>query len=253
MLPSMSMRIAQYAPHAAMAWHRHDEPSLSVVLAGEFAEKIGGRERHYASGCVSLGPAGMAHSQRFGAQGARQIIVRPQEAWLAYLADCKVDLESSPYARASKFHALGRKLLGEIDCGDDFSPLAREGILLEIVAAFGRADALAGTAAKAPAWLCRARDFMQQNAFATVTLRQIADAAGRHEIHLAREFRRYFGISVGSYLRKVRAERAAHLLRHSTSAITDIALGCGFASHAHLCRVFKAQFGLTPTQYRAKH
>ena len=68
-----------------------------------------------------------------------------------------------------------------------------------------------------------------------------------------REFRRYFGMSVGSYLRHVRTERAAHLLRHSKSDITEIALGCGFASHAHLCRVFKVHFGLTPTEYRAKH
>lgn len=253
MLPSTSLRISKYAPHAAMASHRHDEPSLSVVLAGDFAENIAGRERHYASGCVSLGPAGMTHSQQFGARGARQIIVKPQTAWLAYLADCKLDLEASPYARAATFAALGQRLLNEMSCGDDFSPLAREGILLEIVAAFGRADALASPAAKAPAWLCAARDFMHQSAFTTVTLRQIAEAAGRHEIHLAREFRRYFGTSIGTYLRRLRTEHAAHLLRHSTYDITEIALECGFASHAHLCRVFKAQFGLTPTQYRAKH
>lgn len=253
MVPSTSLRISKYAPRAAMASHRHDEPSLSVVLAGDFAENIAGRERHYVSGCVSLGPAGMTHSQQFGARGARQIIVKPQAAWLAYLSDCKLDLDASPYARAPIFAVLGQRLLDEMSCGDDFSPLAREGILLEIVAGLGRADTLAGTTAKVPAWLCAARDFMHQNAFATVTLRQIAEAAGRHEIHLAREFRRYFGMPVGSYLRKVRTERAAHLLRHSTSDITEIALECGFASHAHLCRVFKAQFGLTPTQYRAQH
>lgn len=253
MLPSNSLRISNYAPRAAMASHRHDEPSLSVVLAGDFAEKIAGRERHYASGCVSLGPAGLTHSQQFGVRGARQIIVRPQAAWLAYLSDCKLDLEASPYARASVFVVLGRRLLDEMNCGDDFSPLAREGILLEIVAAFGRADSLAVTAAKAPPWLCAARDFMHQHAFATVTLRQIAEAAGRHEIHLAREFRRYFGMPAGAYLRQVRTERAAHLLRHSSADITGIALRCGFASHAHLCRVFKAQFGLTPAQYRAQH
>ena len=253
MLPATSLRISKYAPHATMASHRHDEPSLSVVLAGDFAENVAGGERHYASGCVSLGLAGMIHSQQFGAHGARQIIVKPQAAWLAYLADCKLDLDASPFAHASVFAVLGQRLLREMSCGDDFSPLAREGILLEIVAGFGRADALAGTTGKAPPWLVAARDFMHQKAFATMTLRQIAEAAGRHEIHLAREFRRYFGMSVGSYLRQVRTERAAHLLRHSSSDITEIALRCGFASHAHLCRVFKAHFGLTPTQYRTKH
>jgi len=76
-------------------------------------------------------------------------------------------------------------------------------------------------------------------------------AAGRHEIHLAREFKRYFGVSVGSYLRQARIERAADLLRNTSSNITDIALRCGFANHAHLCRVFKAYFAMSPSQYRA--
>src|SRR5262249_33657336 len=155
---------------------------------------------------------------------------------------CKLDLDASPYARSADFYALGRKLLDELNSRDNFSVIACEGIVLEIVAAFGRA----GTAeriANPPAWLCAARDFLHDNAFASPTMRQIAKAAGRHEIHLAREFRRYFGVSAGAYLRRVRTERAAHLLRHTSSAITDIALRCGFASHAHLCRVFKAHFG----------
>jgi len=247
-----NLRVASYAPHGAMAAHSHDEASLGVILAGDFVERVANSERRYGGGYVTFTPAGVTHSQHFGAQGARQIIVRPEASWLAYLSDSRINLADSPYVRAPLFLRLGQKLLDELNHDDDFSPVATEGVMLEIVAAFGRASRTA-TGTSPPAWLARARDFLHAHAGNSLSMKEIAHAAGRHEIHLAREFRRHFGMSVGAYLRKVRAERAAHLLRHTRSAITDVALDCGFASHSHLCRVFKAHFGISPSRYRAQN
>jgi AraC family transcriptional regulator len=79
---------------------------------------------------------------------------------------------------------------------------------------------------------------------------QIARAAGRHEIHVAREFRRFFGCSAGTYMRRLRTEEAERMLLKRSVSISEIALTCGFASHSHLCREFKAHFGVTPSEYR---
>jgi len=252
MIASQNLRIVDYAPHAAMAPHSHDAATFGIILNGDFVERVGSSERRYSNGFVTFGPAGVTHSQAFGANGARQIIVTPEESWLSYLADCGVGLSASPFVRAPVFRQLGQRLHEELRRDDDFAGVACEGIVLEIVAAFGRAGT-APSASRPPAWLDAARDFMHAHTGAPLSMKRIARAAGRHEIHLAREFRRHFGLSVGSYLRKVRTERAAHLLRHTRSGITDIALACGFASHAHLCRVFKAHFGVTPSQFRARH
>jgi AraC-like DNA-binding protein len=35
-------------------------------------------------------------------------------------------------------------------------------------------------------------------------------------------------------------------------SISEIAHSCGFASHSHLCREFKAHFGVTPSQFRLR-
>jgi AraC family transcriptional regulator len=79
---------------------------------------------------------------------------------------------------------------------------------------------------------------------------QLAHVAGRHEIHIAREFRRFFGVSVGEFARRLRIDQAARLLVRSNASISDIALESGFSSHSHLCREFKARFGVTPSVYR---
>jgi AraC family transcriptional regulator len=250
MLAPENLRVADYAPHDAMATHSHDRASFGVVVGGDFTERVGGSERHYACGCVTFAPAGVIHSQRFGANGARQIIVTAEAAWLSYLAERRLPLSDSPFVRAPLFHRLGYRLLNELRHEDEFVAVAREAIVLEIVAAFGRFP-VAHPRGSPPAWLVAARDYLDANACAAPAMKQIARAAGRHEIHLAREFRRYFGMSVGSYLRQARTERAARLLRHTRSDITGIALRCGFASHAHLCRVFKAHFGVSPSQFRA--
>jgi AraC family transcriptional regulator len=250
MFTETPLRVVRYQPSAAMAPHDHETASLNIVVNGDFLERIGNSERNYAKGYVAFCPAGMRHSQQFGRSGARQIIFAPQASWIDYLADCKLKLDDAPYAGSHIIRHLGDRLLDESRNDDAFSLAAREGILLEIVAAFGRNSSTSKPSSNPPAWLCAAREFMHAHALAPLSMKRIAKAAGRHEIHLAREFRRYFGASVGAYLRRLRIEHAARLLLEPQTSISEIALICGFASHSHLCREFRAHYGVTPSQYR---
>jgi AraC family transcriptional regulator len=229
--------------------HAHEEDCLSILVRGAFVECIGGRERNYVRGQIAYLPAGVVHSQVFGAAGARQIIFRPQPHWLEHLVACNTPLVESPHTNSPVFSQLGDRLLGEMQADDDFSAIACEGILLEIVAAFGR-DSTTSANGRPPAWLCAARDYLHQSALAPLRMQDIARVAGRHEVHVAREFRRFFGVSVGTYLRRLRTERVARLLLRPHLSISEIALECGFSSHSHLCREFKAHYGVTPSQYR---
>jgi AraC family transcriptional regulator len=235
-----------------MAQHQHDEPSMNIVVTGEFLERIGKDERTYRRGTAAFCPAARPHSQQFGATGLQQIIFKPADSWLDYLADCKVNLDGAPHASSPAFRDLGDKLLRELHQADGFSAVACEGIMLEIIAAFGRKRTAAPADANPPAWLRAAREFMHENAFVPLSMGQIAREAGRHEIHLAREFRRFFGMPVGAYLRRLRVEQAGRLLSKPQLAISEIALSCGFASHSHLCREFKAHFGVAPSEYRSR-
>ena len=141
-------------------------------------------------------------------------------------------------------------MLEELRQNDRFSTIAREGLLLEMVVALGRNGAPARAGAQPPSWLRAARDFLRDSMAGGPSMKELGQAVGRHEIHVAREFRRFYGESVGSYVRRLRAEHAAHLLSQPGPSIAAIALDCGFSSHSHLCREFKARFGVTPSQYR---
>jgi AraC family transcriptional regulator len=243
--------VRDYEARAVMPPHAHAEPLISIVVRGGFREKLEHSERAYSPGYTAFFPAGRTHAQDFGASGARQIIFRPQQDWLAWLSDCGMELEAAPYTKGPEFRLLGDRLVTEMENGDTLSEMAREGILLEIVAAFGRGDSRGRQTTPAPSWLRRAREFLHDNACRPITLGEVARAAGRHETHLAREFRRCFGTSVVGYLRRLRIERAAQMLADDEPEISAIAFDCGFSSHSHLSREFRLFYGTTPSAWRS--
>jgi AraC family transcriptional regulator len=250
MLAQSRPTVRTYQPGAVMAPHDHDEPSFSLVVHGGFLEHLGRRTRDYTRGHVAFFPAGVPHAQSFGPLGARQITIRPESAWIDYLVDCKVPIEDAPHANSAIFRRLGDRLLQELAQEDDFTPVACHGLMLEAVAALGRANRPLVAPGRPPAWLRVARDYVHENALRPVTLKEVALAVGRHEIHLAREFGRYYGVTIGACLRRLRAQHAARLLESTGAGLTQVALESGFSSHAHLCREFKAQLGMTPSKYR---
>ena len=83
-------------------------------------------------------------------------------------------------------------------------------------------------------------------------LHALAADAGVHPAHLTRAFRRRFGRSIGSYLRLVRLEWAAHRLATSEDLLADVAGVAGFADQSHFTRLFRQHFGCTPARYRAR-
>jgi AraC family transcriptional regulator len=101
-----------------------------------------------------------------------------------------------------------------------------------------------------PQWLERVRNILEQRFAEPYKLSEIAAEAGVHPVHLAREFRKYYGTSVGEYLRRVRIEYACRELMGSNAAVTNIAFAAGFADQSHFSRTFKRLCGTTPGRYR---
>jgi AraC family transcriptional regulator len=244
------IHVRDYEAGALMGPHTHDEPSLNLVVGGNFRERIGLQEREYRRGHVAFCPAGVPHSQTFGRDGARQLILRPKADWLDYLTDCHVRLSESPYLNSAHFAQIGDRLCHELRSIDPWTCFACDGLLLELLAAFGRGRGRDVSGSRAPAWLIAAQEFLQENVHRPVQLESLARIVGRHPVHICREFRRHFGISVGGYVRRLRIAEAIRLIQSNELELSEIAFESGFSSHAHLCREFKRQLGMTPSEYR---
>jgi AraC-like DNA-binding protein len=80
----------------------------------------------------------------------------------------------------------------------------------------------------------------------------LAKLAGVSASQFERTFRRAFGTTPHRHLLRLRIEAACRRLRESDESIATIALGCGFADHAHFTRTFRRAMGMAPTEYRKK-
>lgn len=120
-----------------------------------------------------------------------------------------------------------------------------------------RAD---GTPARVPAsgaslprWrLRRALDFIEANLANPIGLAEVAASTGLTRMHFAAQFRSTTGYSPHAYLLRRRLEHAQMLLRSSECGVLDVALSCGFSSHAHFTAVFKRMIGEPPNAWRMR-
>jgi len=80
----------------------------------------------------------------------------------------------------------------------------------------------------------------------------LAARLGVSDDRLERSFSAELGISPNGYYRRLRLKRAADLLAHSTLAVRDVAIACGFASMSSFARAFREEHGHAPTEARRR-
>ncbi|WP_187274267.1 AraC family transcriptional regulator [Paenibacillus sp. N3.4] len=68
--------------------------------------------------------------------------------------------------------------------------------------------------------------------------------------YLCQVFKKYSGITIGSYLHQLQIQRAKHLLASSQTMIRDIAEQVGFQDPYYFSRIFKKLEGISPQQFR---
>lgn len=65
-------------------------------------------------------------------------------------------------------------------------------------------------------------------------------------------YKLFFERSITEDIKRGRIERAKYLLSSSNMTVTSVSRACGYESDVHFMRVFKAETGLTATEYRSK-
>ena len=86
-----------------------------------------------------------------------------------------------------------------------------------------------------------------------VSLEALAEIAHFSPFHFHRVFRGMVGEGVMEHVRRLRLERAAFQLLHSSDAVTSIAFGAGYETLDAFIRAFRTMFGVPPTVFRKRH
>ena len=236
-----------YEPHQSVPWHAHQWPYFTFVLRGGYTEDCQGKTWEIAEGDVVLHEAGEAHANRMHDADTYLLNLEFTQCWLDRLDACGARLDSRFTASGGNFLQLGDRLHRELWSDDRISALCIEGLALQLIAEVAQCKIRPGGRGR---WLQKAIDYLRANFKESPTLQEVAKAAGVHPVHLAHEFRRKQGLTVGGYIRKLRVDLACQELVRSNQPIVDIAVKAGFSDHSHMTRVFRRETGLTPTEFR---
>ena len=85
------------------------------------------------------------------------------------------------------------------------------------------------------------------------TVDTMADDVGISRAQLHRKMKEMTGIATGKFLRNLRMEQAARLLREGKINVAQIADRVGYADQAHFSTAFKSHFGQSPSEYAETH
>lgn len=99
----------------------------------------------------------------------------------------------------------------------------------------------------------KAMDYMNTNLSYPLDSAKVAEAAGMDRRLLVRTFSRETGMTVKQYLAKKRCEIAAGLLRTTQVSVQDIAAYVGYTDNNYFTKIFKANQGCVPQDYRKLH
>ena len=108
---------------------------------------------------------------------------------------------------------------------------------------------------KIPSWAKELKEIIQDqiDTNLSLSLKEISQSLHVHPTYLSREFSKYFDdLSFGDYIRKLRIEKAIHLLNESEHSLAEIAYLTGFSDQSHFNRIFKKTTGKNPSAFRKK-
>ena len=99
----------------------------------------------------------------------------------------------------------------------------------------------------------RVLNYMEEHMNEDLMTEQLAEMAGLSPFYFQRLFKRLVGKSVQEYVKLRRLAHSVEWLNIPEKRIIDIALECGYSSHANYTRAFKEVFAITPEEYRKQY
>ena len=94
--------------------------------------------------------------------------------------------------------------------------------------------------------------YIRENCSEEISNTEIGAIFGYHPFYVSRMLKEKKGITLRQYIISYRFKAAKRMLELTDKSIGEIAEETGFTDASYFAKSFKATFGITPKEYRAK-
>lgn len=236
-----------YSAGVSMTDHSHDEARFVLQLQGMTRHEVRRKTLLVTPSTLLFIPAGEPHADCF-LEHSEAFILGLKDQWLSryHQVASLLHTPSSFHNDAAVYLAL--RMSREAAAPDNLTALTLEGLTLELLASIARTSAVSAETS-IPRWLRQIRDLLNAQFTEELTMETLASTADVHPSHLMRAFRQHYRVSIGEYVRRLRIDYACRLLASSDLLPSQVAYAVGFHQQSHFCRAFKAQTGMTPSEF----
>ena len=103
------------------------------------------------------------------------------------------------------------------------------------------------------AFMQKAMRFIEEHiGDSNINIGDMADATATSRSGLNRKMKSLLGVTPLDFIREARIRKACQLLKEGLS-VNDVAYGCGFSDPKYFGKCFKADMGMTPTEYKVEN
>ena len=96
-------------------------------------------------------------------------------------------------------------------------------------------------------------EYIQKNFSSKITLSILSQKFGCCNSTLAKCFKKEYGVSIMSYICKLRLKKSEELLCKTRKSLKEISFECGFYDQNYFSKTFAKAYGCSPSEYRIMH
>lgn len=231
--------------HSKVDWHYHENPYFTYLLQGKLFESNKKESYYLESGNLLFHNWQDSHYNIKPPEFTRGFHIELNKNWFSNFDIQVTDFEGSISLKNPLIKNSMNKVFVESKINDDYSNLSIDILLVEI---FSHLKDTREIKSKNPLWVKKLQELLFDEDI-DYTLKDLSSILGLHPVHLSREFSKYFGTSLGNYIRLIKVNQAFNLIVSNKYSMTEICYKCGFYDQSHFIKNFKRIYLTTPTKF----
>ncbi|KAF2336329.1 helix-turn-helix domain-containing protein [Flavobacterium daemonense] len=235
----------EYQNKVYEGWHSHNNAHITLFLKGGTTEKRKNFSETVGPGSLLFYHSDELHLNQNTLLPSRNINIEIEENLLKELFISEAQIEKS-IQNSVHAKSLILKIFKESQAADHFT---NDNVKM-LFAQLSNTNEHLERFEKSPFWVKSLKELLNDCWNENPNLNELAQILNLNPISISKHFPRYFGCTLGEYMRRIKINRSLSLIHSNEINLTEVALECGFADQSHFIRTFKNQTGFLPKQFQ---